>query len=301
LNLNQIMLAEGVVRAFKHRPFVRLRLKEADMQTPDHLGQTPGQLLHLMRTKNPLVQNITNFVAMNIAANVMLAAGASPAMVHTKEEAGEFARIASALTINIGTLSPDFLAGMIEAAKAAGEAGKPWVLDPVAHFATSYRRAAVAELLELRPTIIRGNASEIIALAGSRSSGHGVDSGDSVIAAEGAAIVLAQQNACVVAVTGEVDFVTDGRRSARILGGSSLMPRVTALGCSLTGVTGAFVAAAPDMPFEATIAALAMFAVAGQQAAEKASGPGSFAPLFLDRLAGLTPDELDAEARVVSA
>ena len=267
----------------------------------DNLSQTPGQLLKTMREKNPLVQNITNFVAMNIAANVMLAAGASPAMVHTREEAGDFARIAAAVTINIGTLSPDFLAGMKAAAKAAGEAGKPWVLDPVAHFATAYRRAAAADLVELRPTVIRGNASEIIALAGSRSSGHGVDSGDSVMAAEGAAIVVAQQNACVVAVTGEVDFVTDGRRSVRILGGSSLMPRVTALGCSLTGLTGAFVAVAPDMPFEATIAALALFALAGEQAAKAAAGPGSFAPLFLDRLAALTPAELDAEARVVSA
>ncbi len=154
------------------------------MQTTMPLGQTPGQLLTGMRAKNPLVQNITNFVAMNIAANVMLAAGASPAMVHTKEEAGEFARIAAALTINIGTLSPDFLAGMKAAAAAASEAGKPWVLDPVAHYATSYRRAALAELMELKPTVIRGNASEIIALSGSQSSGHGVDSGDSVAAAE---------------------------------------------------------------------------------------------------------------------
>lgn len=273
------------------------------MRMPDHLPKThtPGQLLKAMREKNPLVQNITNFVAMNIAANVMLAAGASPAMVHTKEEAGEFARIAAAVTINIGTLSPDFLAGMVEAAKAANEAGKPWVFDPVAHFATAYRRAAAAELVDLKPTVIRGNASEIIALAGARSSGHGVDSGDSVMAAEGAAIALAQQNGCVVAVTGEADFVTDGRRSVRILGGSALMPRVTALGCSLTCLTGAFVAAAPERAFEATIAALALFAVAGEQAAKTASGPGSFSPLFLDRLSALMPETLDVEARVVTA
>ncbi|MDR6817980.1 hydroxyethylthiazole kinase [Neorhizobium sp. 2083] len=275
------------------------------MQTTTPLGtpleETPGQLLAAMRTKNPLVQNITNFVAMNIAANVMLAAGASPAMVHTKEEAGEFARIAAALTVNIGTLSPDFLAGMKAAAGAASEAGKPWVLDPVAHYATAYRRAAVGELMELRPTVIRGNASEIIALAGSRSSGHGVDSGDSVMAAEGSAIALARQNACVIAVTGEVDFVTDGRRSVRVLGGSALMPRVTALGCSLTCLTGAFAATVPDKPFEATVAALAMFAVAGEEAALTASGPGFFSPIFLDRLAALTGESLDAQARIVAA
>jgi len=275
------------------------------MQTTTPLGtpleETPGQLLAAMRAKNPLVQNITNFVAMNIAANVMLAAGASPAMVHTKEEAGEFARIASALTVNIGTLSPDFLAGMKAAAEAASETGKPWVLDPVAHYATAYRRAALGELMELKPTVIRGNASEIIALAGSRSSGHGVDSGDSVMAAEGSAIALARQNACVIAVTGEVDFVTDGRRSVRVLGGSALMPRVTALGCSLTCLTGAFAATVPDKPFEATVAALAMFAVAGEEAALTASGPGFFSPIFLDRLAALTGESLDAQARIVAA
>lgn len=263
---------------------------------------TKGQLLEAMRAKNPLVQNITNYVAMNIAANVMLAAGASPAMVHTEVEAGEFARIAAALTINIGTLSPDFLAGMRQAAEAAQDAGIPWVLDPVAHFATAYRRAAVADLIKLKPTIIRGNASEIIALSGSRSSGQGVDSGDSVTAAEGAATALAGQTGAVVAVTGEVDFVTDGRRSARVSGGSALMPRVTALGCSLTCLTGAFAATLPQDPFEATVAALAVFAVAGEQAAETAAGhnpgPGSFAPLFLDRLAALTPQALDANAKV---
>ncbi len=264
------------------------------------MENTPGQLLSAMRAKNPLVQNITNFVAMNIAANVMLAAGASPAMVHTSEESGDFARIASAVTINIGTLSPDFLCGMKEAAKAAREANTPWVLDPVAHFATAYRRNAVAELLVLRPTIVRGNASEIMALLGVNSRGQGVDSGDSVLAAEEAARALAERNACVVAVTGEVDFVTDGRRSARVEGGSALMPRVTALGCSLTCLVGAYVGASPDKAFEATVAALAMFAVAGEEAAKGSQGPGSFSPLFLDQLAALTPEELDGKARVTT-
>jgi hydroxyethylthiazole kinase len=264
------------------------------------MTENPGQILAAMRQKNPLVQNITNFVAMNIAANVMLAAGASPAMVHAKEEAGDFARIAAALTINIGTLSPDFLSGMKEAARAAREAGKPWILDPVAHFATAYRSAAVEELLSLKPTVIRGNASEIMALAGSQPSGQGVDSGDRTEKAEGAAVALARRHACVVAVTGEQDFVTDGHRSVHILGGSELMPRVTALGCSLTALVGAFVAARPDQPFDATVAALAMFAVAGEEAALAASGPGSFSPLFLDRLAALLPETLDAKARIVA-
>ncbi|TXH99059.1 MAG: hydroxyethylthiazole kinase, partial [Rhizobium sp.] len=135
---------------------------------------TVGNLLHIMRADPPLVQCITNFVAMNITANVMLASGASPAMVHAEEEAGEFAGISGALTINIGTLSAGWLAGMLKAAQTARDAGKPWVLDPVAHYATGFRRQSVARLLELQPTIIRGNASEIIALAGGASRGQGV-------------------------------------------------------------------------------------------------------------------------------
>jgi hydroxyethylthiazole kinase len=310
LNLNQIMLAEGVVRVFAYPAPYPLRPppseKEAKMegdpaQSPNAgLAVTPGQLLAAMRAKNPLVQNITNFVAMNIAANVMLSVGASPAMVHSPDEAGEFAAISAALTVNIGTISRDFLEGMKRAATAAGENGRPWVLDPVAHFATSYRRAAVAELLALRPTVIRGNASEIIGLLGEQSRGRGVDAGDSVAAAEEAAKALAVRHACIVAVTGERDFVTDGLRSVHILGGSALMPKVTALGCALTCVVGAFVATVPDQPFDATVAALSVFAVAGERAERKARGPGSFAVQFIDELAQLTPGELEAAARVVS-
>ncbi len=255
-------------------------------------------MLRTMRTNPPLVQCITNFVAMNIAANVMLAAGASPAMVHAEEEAGEFAAISGALTINIGTLSSGWLAGMLKAAGAANNAGRPWVLDPVAHYATAFRRKAVAQLLELRPGIIRGNASEIIALAGGASRGQGVDSRDAVEQAEDSARQLAEKHDCVVAVTGVADFVTDGQRARRIAGGSQLMPKVTALGCSLTCLAGAFAATSPDAPLDATVAALAAFAVAGERAGAAAEGPGSFSWRFLDALAGLTPEILDRDARI---
>lgn len=254
-----------------------------------------------MRDAAPLVQCVTNYVAMNIAANVLLAAGASPAMVHAEEEAGEFAALAGALTVNIGTLSLPWLAGMKAAARGAAGAGRPWVLDPVAHFATALRRRAVAELLELRPTVVRGNASEIIALAGERSAGQGVDSGDPVERAEEAARRLARSHGMVVAATGEVDFVTDGDRAVRVSGGSPLMPRVTALGCSLTALVGAFAAVAPDAPFEATVAALATFAAAGAEAGRDATGPGSFAVRFLDALHTLDGAALEAEGRVVPA
>ena len=260
-----------------------------------------GELLDRVRRRSPLVQCITNYVAMNYAANALLAAGASPAMVHAPEEAGEFAGLAGAVTINIGTLSSPWLEGMRAAAKAANENGTPWVLDPVAHFATAFRRQAVQELLACKPTIIRGNASEIMALAGDASAGRGVDSGDSVERAEVSALVLARRTSAVVAVTGVVDFVTDGQRSARIAGGSEWMPKVTAMGCALTGLVGAFAAVAPAMPWEATVGALTCFSVAGTQAARESSGPGSFAWRFIDALAALPGEVLQAQAQVTSA
>jgi hydroxyethylthiazole kinase len=260
-----------------------------------------GSLLDEMRQASPLVQCITNYVAMNIAANVLLAAGASPAMVHAEREAGEFAAIAGALTVNIGTLSPDWVAGMLAAVEGAERAGKPWVLDPVAHFATGYRRDTVAGLLALRPTIIRGNASEIIALAGGTSAGQGVDSGDTVASAEASALALARKTGATVAVTGAVDFVTDGEQAIRIEGGSPLMPRITALGCSLTCLVGAFAAIRPADPFAATVAALAVFAVAGERAGRASEGPGSFGWRFLDALAALDPAALDSETRLSEA
>jgi hydroxyethylthiazole kinase len=269
------------------------------MTKADSTANIPlGDLLAEMRQASPLVQCITNYVAMNIAANVLLAAGASPAMVHAERESGEFAAIAGALTVNIGTLSPGWVTGMHQAADGANRAGKPWVLDPVAHFATAYRRDTVAGLLALRPTIIRGNASEIIALAGGASAGQGVDSGDTVASAENSALALSRKTAAVVAVTGAADFVTDGRQAVRIEGGSPLMPRVTALGCSLTCLVGAFAAIRPADPFAATVAALAVFAVAGERAGRVSEGPGSFGWRFLDALGALDPADLDREARL---
>jgi hydroxyethylthiazole kinase len=271
--------------------------------TSSHAAATAshGELLERMRHASPLIQCITNYVAMNYAANVMLAAGASPAMVHAPEEAGEFARLAGAVTINIGTLSSPWLDGMRAAARAANDAGKPWILDPVAHFATTFRRQAVRELLTLHPTVIRGNASEIMALAGQTSAGRGVDAGDSVEQAEAAAITLARATHAVIAVTGAVDFVTDGSKAVRISGGSDLMPHVTAMGCALTCLVGAFAAVTPEDPFLATVTALACFSVAGTHAAQAASGPGSFAWGFIDALAQLDAHNLQTQARIVNA
>jgi hydroxyethylthiazole kinase len=249
-----------------------------------------------LRAKAPLVQCITNYVAMNIAANTLLAAGASPAMIHTAEETEDFAKIAGGLTVNIGTISPPWLEGMRRAIEAAASAGVPWVLDPVAHFATPYRSAAAHELIQMRPTILRGNASEIIGLGGGQSEAKGVDAKDPVAAAEEVGVQIAKEIGCVVAITSDVDFVTDGTRIARIGGGSPIMPLVTAMGCSLTCLIGAFAAVA--QPMEATVSALTLFAEAGDRAAGIANGPGSFTPQFIDQLHAITPEEFAATSWV---
>lgn len=248
---------------------------------------TPQDLLTMLRAQNPLVQCITNYVAMNIAANVVLAAGASPAMLHAEQEITDFTPICGALTINIGTLSGPWVASMITAAQTANAHGIPWVLDPVAHFVSGYRARAAQDLLALKPAIVRGNASEILALAGEAGAGKGADSGDSVDAAQGAARRLAADHGTVVAVTGAVDYLTDGTREAQVSGGSALMPKVTALGCSQTALMGAYVATGPA--FQAALAGLAHFKTAGSAAADLAKGPGSFQVHFLDALAAAEP------------
>lgn len=250
----------------------------------------PQELLTTLRAQNPLVQCITNYVAMNVAANVVLAAGASPAMVHAEEEIAAFSPICGAVTINIGTVSAPWARSMLDAARTANDKNVPWVLDPVAHFISGFRNQIAQDLLALRPTILRGNASEIMAMAGEATAGKGADSGDGVHAAESAARALATKYGSVVVVTGPVDFVTDGTRTAHIVGGSEIMPMVTALGCSQTALMGAYAACGPA--FEAALATTAHFKVAGTKAAQHAQGPGSFQMHFLDALSTTQPDDL---------
>lgn len=256
-----------------------------------------GTQLDQMRGATPLVHNITNYVSMNVMANVLLAAGAAPAMVHARQEAAEFAGIASAVNINIGTLSPEWVLAMEAAANAAKASGTPWGLDPVAAGATGYRREVSARLLAIQPDVIRGNASEIMALAGVGGAARGVDAADPVAAAEAAARGLAQQTGGVVIASGAVDFITDGTRAARVSNGHALMPQVTALGCSLSALLMAFVAANEDA-FNACVAGMAYYGLAGERAGDMAKGPGSFAVAFLDALAAIDAVDLRAGARV---
>ncbi|HEY0931041.1 MAG TPA: hydroxyethylthiazole kinase [Gemmatimonas sp.] len=267
---------------------------DAPVSTPPRLS--PADALAALRASAPLTQCITNYVAMQMAANTLLAAGAAPAMIHTVEESGAFAGIARAVTINIGTLSPAWVDGMKAAIDGATAMGTPWVLDPVAHYASAYRASVARDLLSRLPTILRGNASEILALAGGNTVARGVDAADPVTAASAAARALALEHGSVVAVTGPMDLVTDGTRVAMITGGSPWMPQVTALGCSLTCLMGAFAAVAA--PLEATVGALVLFAEAGARAHEQSKGPGSFAWRFLDALAAVTPGDLTDTTRV---
>ena len=255
------------------------------------------RLLSAIRERRPLVHNITNFVVMNNSANALLALGASPAMVHSSDEVEDFVALSQALVVNIGTLYSEQIAASKLAAIRAKAAGIPWVFDPVGAGATPYRQAAAVALARLGPSVIRGNGSEILALAQQARAGQGVDSLHGSEAALDAARKLAEDSGAAIAITGEVDYVTDGRRVVEIHNGHALMTRVTGLGCSATAVIGAFLAVEPDA-LAATVAALAVFGVAGELAAEQARGPGSLQVELLDALYALDAATLTARARV---
>jgi hydroxyethylthiazole kinase len=253
--------------------------------------------LSTLRARNPLVHNITNYVVMNTTANALLAVGASPAMVHAAEEVADFAPIAAALVINIGTLSAPWVDAMIAAATAANDAGVPWILDPVAAGATPFRRETSRRLVALKPAVIRGNASEIIAVAGDTSGGKGVDSTASSESAADTARRLARDTGAVVAVTGKVDYVTDGARTAAIANGNVMLTRVTGTGCTATAIIGAYLGAGLG-PFDAAVAGLATIGVAAETAVKEARGPGSFQVALIDTLYHLDDAALAAGARI---
>ena len=244
------------------------------------------------QARPPLVHCQTNEVVPEITANVLLALGASPAMVVAEEESAEFAALADTLLINIGTLYPQRAAAMLNTVDAYRRAGKPWVLDPVAVGALDYRTQFARALLGQQPTVIRGNGSEILALAGRGAVGRGPDSADSSDAALDAAYWLAWQHQTLVAVTGAVDYVTDGNHCWALPWGDALMTRVVGTGCALSAVVAGFCAGA-DNRLNATAAACAVMALAGGHAARHSHGPGSFVPVFLDTLYQMQPDNLE--------
>jgi hydroxyethylthiazole kinase len=248
-------------------------------------------ILEEIRSRKPLVHNITNYVVMNNTANALLALGASPAMVHANEEVEEFVAISAALVVNIGTLSPPWVAAMKTAVQTAVSRGTPWALDPVGAGATTYRTQTSAALAGLRPACIRGNASEIMVLAGATAEKtKGVDSSRGSADALAPARLLAQATGAVVAVTGAIDYVTDGVALIGLANGHPLMAKVTGLGCTATALVGAALAVEKDR-MTAVAAGLSFLAIAGEIAAEKSPGPGSLQLHLLDAL-----HQLDAAA-----
>jgi hydroxyethylthiazole kinase len=255
-----------------------------------------GSDLAAIRERKPLVHQITNYVVMNETANATLAIGALPVMAHAPQEVEEMASAASALVLNIGTLSDEWIEAMIAAGRAANAAGVPVVLDPVGAGATEYRTDTCRRLLDvLELAVVRGNSAEIATLAGRQAEIRGVEA-----VGDGGGPELAREAAkalgCVVAVTGPVDHVSDGETVNSVANGHELMGTVTGTGCMSTAITGCFLGVQPHALGAAT-AALVAFGVAGEDAAEDAKGPGSFHVALYDALYALDPETLDARAR----
>lgn len=272
---------------------------ETAAPSPDWAHRT-AELLEAVRARSPLVQCITNTVVQNVTANVLLALGASPAMVDVPTEAGPFARVADALLVNTGTPHAEPRVAALEAAHAARDAGTPWVLDPVAVGSLPVRTALARDLLGLHPTVLRGNASEVLALLGDSTGGRGVDS---TVGTEDARLASVQASTgrlvAAVAVSGPVDLlVAPGTGVVRVANGTDLLTRITGGGCALGAVVAAFTSVAPDDAGAAAVAATAVHTIAAELAAREAGGPGTFQPLFLDRLASLTPADVVREARI---
>ena len=255
--------------------------------------------LEELRARRPLIHNITNYVVMNSTANLLLALGAAPVMAHAEEEVEELAAISGALVLNIGTLSGPWIAAMFKAATAAKTHGVPIVLDPVGAGATRLRTETARRLLaEQPPAVLRGNASEILALQEGGPGARGVDARHTVDQARHAARELARRFSITVAVTGPEDYVTNGTDSARIANGHPLLAQVTGTGCAASAITGAFLAVEPD-PLAAAAQALVVFGVAGEIAATGNPGPGTFAVRLIDALAAIDTATIRERARLV--
>jgi hydroxyethylthiazole kinase len=258
-----------------------------------------GATLRTMRERKPLVHQITNYVVMNETANATLAIGALPVMAHAVEEVEEMAGLASALVLNIGTLSPHWVEAMLLAGGAASARGIPVVLDPVGAGATAYRTATARRILDVvGVTVIRGNPGEVATLVGADAEVRGVESIGAGLEAAELARTAARRLGVVASVTGAVDHVSDGHRVVAVANGHELLASVTGTGCMSSALTGCFLAAKPDAPLEAAAEALAAFGVAAEDAALGSGGPGTFHARLYDALYDLDPETLDGRTRV---
>ncbi|MBR0060785.1 MAG: hydroxyethylthiazole kinase [Selenomonadaceae bacterium] len=260
-----------------------------------------------VRTKNPLAPSITNTVTQDFVANAQLAVGGSAAMLYLVDECEAMAKVAPAFYINMGTAMPFYAETLPRTARALFANQKPWVLDPVGIGLSEMRTQILNQLKIYKPAIVRGNASEIIALAklwgllnvSETENFYGVDSKEKVSAAKEAAIALAKFTGGAVAVSGEEDLVTDGNEEILCAGGSELFTKITGSGCALGGVMAIFLTVAT--PFISALTATTMFNLAGTKAAAESNAPASFKINFLDNLYELTAQEVSENFRVVGS
>lgn len=240
--------------------------------------------LQRLRRSHPLVHCITNQVAMDWTANLLLAAGASPLMSSAKQETIDLSRSAEALLVNIGTLDDNQLETMLDAVTAYQQQHRPIVLDPVGIGASRYREQSILQILsQCTPTIIRGNASEIAVLAGASADCRGVDSTIDSSSVVAAAEQKAKELGCVIAISGAIDYITDGSHTEQINMGSPMMTYVTAMGCGESALMAAMAAIQPDA-MRAAVSTFTLMGLSGEEAAKTAQGPGSFRQIFLDEL-----------------
>lgn len=258
-------------------------------------------VLAMVREKKPLIHHLTNYVTANDCANIALAAGASPVMADDPREAAEMAERAGAVVINIGTLSEQSLEAMIAAGQRAVAKGIPVVFDPVGVGATNMRtRAAERIVREVRPSVVRGNMSEIKFLAGLSVDIKGVDSAADEAGAEAVALQLAQQLDCVIAITGKTDIIAQGRKVCRIQNGHALLASVTGTGCMSTTLAGCCCGAVGD-PFIGTAAGIALLGIAGemaQQSLKSDEGTGTFRMRLIDAVYNMNADTLRHRGKI---
>lgn len=250
-------------------------------------------LIDSLRVKNPLVLNITNYVAMNNSANAILAVGGSPIMSKTETEMYDMAKICDSLVINIGTLEVDSIEAMLAAQIAFNKQNKPVILDPVGAGASALRNETISKILTNgRVNFIRGNGSEIISVAGNATKTKGVDSQDGSTDAIQSAKILAQQHNCVVCISGETDVIVSRDKVAYIDNGDRLMTKVTALGCSCSAILGAFAGIGNSDDFLTAISGCSMMCVCGEIAVKISNGPGSLQVNLLDTLYNTAGEEV---------
>ncbi len=260
-----------------------------------------ADVLQQIREQRPLVLCLTNSVVQNFTANLLLAVGAVPVMLnHAGEIEALLRSCTNALLINVGTLSTEQAGLMRHAVQVAAQARIPWVLDPVAVGLLPFRTSFCRELVATPPAMIRGNASEILALAGVHAAAcRGPESGAASADAVAAAQALAQHSNTSVLVTGEKDYITDGVTTYSCANGHELMTRVTGMGCSMGALAAACTAVA-DSPLHAAVATAAIMGVCGDIAVAQAAHPGSLVPAILDALDAITPAELQQRAKLAT-